>query len=194
MRMILLVALGWVISSQAADPGSRNPEPCQYFYDALEAVPHDTLTASSGEGVWLWHDQGYVGCQIRFVTNDSLTAGYEIPDFDAPEGSEMYRLGWRFIPEVGADGPGSGIFGIQRDSVECLVQWNQEAYIDDEGEFRQSDVLEMTIQCRDVLQSPPPPAFPPLAAGIFQGRQTRSRSAPLSSSRAPGLPVVGRDR
>jgi hypothetical protein len=150
MKVISLAALAWVLGCRGAEPAIQNPDPCEYFYAALEAVPHDTLTASAGEGVWLWHDQGFVGCQVRFVTNDSLSAGYEVPGFDALEGSEMYRLGWRFAPEVGADGPGSGIFGIQRDSVECLVRWNQEAFIDDNGEFWQSDVLEMTIQCREV--------------------------------------------
>jgi len=30
-----------------------------------------------------------------------------------------------------------------------MPPWNQEAYIDDIGEFRESDVLEMTIQCRE---------------------------------------------
>jgi len=142
---VLAGSLGW----WGANPVNQDPDPCQYFYDALEAVPHDTLTASSGEGVWLWHEQSYVGCQVRFVTNDSLRAGYDVPEFDALEDSEMYRLGWRFTDGIGADGPGSGIFGIERGSVECLVFWSQPAYIDDEGEFQQSDVLEMTIQCRD---------------------------------------------
>jgi hypothetical protein len=154
MKMFLVALLGGVLGWWVADPDSQDPNPCQYFYDALEAVPHDTLAASSGEGVWLWHEQSYVGCQVRFVTHDSITEGFVVPDFDALEGSETYRLGWRFTHGVGADGPGSGIFGIERDSVECLVWYEQPAYIDDDGEFWQSDVLEMVIQCRERSAGP----------------------------------------
>lgn len=149
MRMLALIAVGGLLAGWGRDPGTQEPEPCRYFYDALEVVPHDTLVATSGNLVWMWHEQPYTGCQVRFVTNDSISAGYQVPEFDALEGSEMYRLGWRFMDSIGADGPGSGIFGIERDPVECLVQWAQPAWIDDNGEFQQSDVLDMTIQCRE---------------------------------------------
>jgi hypothetical protein len=157
MRMLPWIAIGGLLAGRGADPGTQEPDPCQYFYEALEVVPHDILVASSGDLLWMWHEQPYTGCQVRFVTNDSIRAGYEVPEFDALEGSEMYRLGWRFMDSVGADGPGSGIFGIERDSVQCLVRWEQSAWIDDEGEFQQSDVLEMTIQCR---QRPGNPVLP----------------------------------
>jgi len=156
MRMILSVAATLLVACTGANPGGDALRPCQYFYSTLAALPHDTLNVSSGEGVWLWErgsetealSRSFVGCEVRFVTNDSLTVGFQVPMFDPLEGSEMYSLGWRFTPGVLADGPGSGIFGLHKDSVECLVDWNQEAYIDDNGDFWQSDVLEMTIQCR----------------------------------------------
>jgi hypothetical protein len=148
MKTLVFLLMGGVLGSLAPGGGKQDADPCAYFYDSLATVPHDTLTVSSGEGVWIWHDQSYKGCEVRFVTNDSLRAGYQVPDFEATEGSEMYRLGWRYTEGILADGPGSGVFGIERGSVECLVVWNQSAWIDDDGEFQQSDVLEMTIQCR----------------------------------------------
>ena len=162
MRRLALTVFAGSLGWWGGNPVNQGPDPCQYFYRALEAVPHDTLVASSGELVWLWHDQSYSGCQVRFVTNDSISAGFQVPDFDALEGSEMYRLGWRFSDGIGADGPGSGIFGIERDSVQCLVAWDQTAWIDDNGEFQQSDVLNMTIQCRERPRGPgrPPPSQP----------------------------------
>jgi hypothetical protein len=52
------------------------------------------------------------------------------------------------IPELMADGAGSGVHGLRRGSTECVVRWNQPAYIDDDGSFVQSDTLTMLIQCR----------------------------------------------
>jgi hypothetical protein len=152
MKLFPFLALGSVVVGWGKGPCSQDPDPCQHFYATLEAVPHDTLTATSGEGTWLWHEQEYQGCQVRFVTNDSLSAGYEAPDFAPMEDSEIYRLGWRFTPGVGADGPGTSIFGIQRDSIECLVRWDQPAWIDDQGEHQQSDVLTVTVQCRERVE------------------------------------------
>lgn len=144
MFLVLAALTGWCTHGLEG----QDPSPCRYFRDALAEIPHDSLTISSGEGVWLWHEGSYEGCQVRFVTHDSLTVGYEVPGFDAGEGSQMDRLGWRFMQEVGADGPGSGIFGIERGPVQCLVYYEQPAYIDENGEFWQSDTLKMTIQCR----------------------------------------------
>jgi hypothetical protein len=70
------------------------------------------------------------------------------------EDSETYRLGWRFTEGVGADGPGTSIFGIQRGSIECVVRWDQPAWIDDQGEHQQSDVLTVIIQCREGTEGP----------------------------------------
>ena len=120
MRLSPLLLLG-VLACTQADADSAQPDPCDDFYEALSAVPHDTLLRTAGEII---------------------------------EGSEMHALGWRMSYGIGADGPGSGIFGIERDAVRCLVRWEQPAWIDDEGEFQQSDVFSMTIQCREVPSDP----------------------------------------
>jgi hypothetical protein len=149
MRMSMFLVLAAVTGWWTHGPDGQELSPCRYFHDALEGIPHDSLTISSGDGVWLWHEERYVGCQVRFVTRDSISEGYKVPDFDAVESSRTHSLGWRFMHGVAADGPGSGIFGIERGSVQCLVYHEQPAYIDENGEFWQSDTLEITIQCRE---------------------------------------------
>jgi hypothetical protein len=135
--------------AQEAAPGeSDGALPCEYFQSVLEPVPHVALSVNSGGFVSEWDREEYRGCEVNFETNDSLTAGLSVPSFDAIEGSEMSRLGWRSSREIGADGPGSGIFGIEKDSVLCVVRWAQPAHIDDDGEIVQSETFTMKIQCR----------------------------------------------
>ncbi|MCJ7629679.1 MAG: hypothetical protein MUO50_14990, partial [Longimicrobiales bacterium] len=69
-----------------------------------------------------------------------------LPGFDAIEDSEMCRAGWREIVDVRADGPGSGIFGLENDPVACVVRWGQPSYVDDDGEIIQSETLSIHIQ------------------------------------------------
>jgi hypothetical protein len=148
IRLNLLIVLGAWLFCSSADAGGQQPDPCERFFRALEAVPHDTLVRSSGEIVWLWDDTATRGCEVEFAVHDSTRGMVSVPEFDALNGSEMHVLGWRMSPGIGADGPGSGIFGIEKDSIRCLVQWAQPAWIDDDGEFQQSEWLSMTIQCR----------------------------------------------
>lgn len=154
MRMLTLVLLGGALGCVPADADGGSPDPCESFHAALEAVPHDTLVRTAGDIEWIWDREPVRGCQVRFVTRDSLVAGHGVPAFDALEGSEMHRRGWRMSDGIGADGPGSSIFGIERDSVRCLVWWDQPAYIDDDGEFVQSETLTITIQCRENAVDP----------------------------------------
>lgn len=123
--------------------------PCEFFFTALENVPHVVLSMSTGAFVSTWDGMEYNGCEIDFETNDAVSAGVSIPSFDAVEDSEMYRRGWRMSEGIGADGPGSGVFGIEKEAVLCVVRWAQPAYIDDDGGFVQSETFSMKIQCRE---------------------------------------------
>ena len=70
---------------------------------------------------------------------------------------------------IGADGAGSGIYGIERGSDLCVIRWEQAAYLDDNGEFVQSETFRMWIQCRD-RDSRSAPAPPPGLAASPQRR------------------------
>jgi hypothetical protein len=141
-----LCLVGFLGACAQTEPAS----PCEPFFTALENVPYVVLSMSTGAFVSTWDGMEYSGCEIDFETNDSLSAGVSIPSFDAIQDSEMYRLGWRMSHGITADGPGSGVFGIERESVLCVVRWAQPAYIDDDEEFVQSETFSMKVQCREV--------------------------------------------
>ena len=125
---------------------------CVPFLAALEPVPHVTLTVKTGSFVSVWDGAEFRGCEIQFVTTDSLRGGMPVPDLDAIEDSDMYRSGWRETREVRADGPGSGFFGLERNEIACVIRWEQPSYLDDQGEIIQADTLSMQIQCRDLRE------------------------------------------
>ncbi len=78
MRMLTLVLLGGALGCVPADADGGNPDPCESFYAALEAVPHDTLVRTTGEIEWIWNRVPVRGCQVRFVTHDALVAGHDV--------------------------------------------------------------------------------------------------------------------
>lgn len=138
-----------VACSQERTPPAQDSElPCVFFEEALEAVPHLELRVSWDGFVSEWDQSEQSGCEVAFETNDSLSAGAPIPSFDAIEGSEMYRIGWRPSHGIGADGPGSGIYGVEKEAVQCVIRWAQPAHIDDSGEIVHSETHTMKIQCR----------------------------------------------
>jgi len=123
-------------------------EPCGELYGVLEDVPHVSLARRAGQIDPIWSGEPAPDCQIEFETNDSTLNGATVPIFLAEPGSDEYRAGWRLIPEIIADGAGSGIHGIQRAPLRCVIRWEQPAYIADDGTFVESDTLTMLIQCR----------------------------------------------
>lgn len=143
VEALLLIAFSLLVTQ------SRQENPCDWFFSRLEVVPHTVLSLET-EGVFvsLWGGEEFDGCELMFESNDSLLGDAEVPDFDAYPGSEMVGLGWETTEGIRADGPGSGIFGIESEDARCIVRWSQPAYIDDDGIFVQSDIFSMTIQCR----------------------------------------------
>ena len=151
VRLFLLYNFVGVMSAVAAsaDTASTQLDSCAYFFDALQAVPHDSLTHRHGLYESTFDGKPYQGCEVKFVTHDELRAGKTVPTFETFHDSELYRLGWRTAPSLGADGPGSGLFAIENDAMLCLIPWTQPAYLADSGDIVQSNTLDMTIQCRD---------------------------------------------
>jgi hypothetical protein len=150
MRRMDLLHGWWVILGVATSvgPGSSLQEgPCAEFYAALEEVPHVSLTTREGPIQSIWTGESAPACEVAFETNDATLGGSVAPDFWAEPGTATYRAGWRVIPEILADGPGSGVYGIQRSGVRCVIQWAQPAYIDDDGTLVQSETFSMRVQC-----------------------------------------------
>lgn len=141
--LLLVLIVGLPVHATA-----EKQDACEHFFLALKAVPHNTITHSDGAHQSLWDRKKYAGCEVRFVTHDTLLSGRKVPDFDALEGSEMYRRGWRVNNSIGTDGPGTGILGIENKSVLCIVRHDQPAYLEDHGKIIQSETLTITVQCR----------------------------------------------
>ena len=151
LRLFLVCSLvgGMSAGITSADTATTRPDSCGYFFDALHAVPHESLSRRQGVYESTWDGKPYRGCEVTFVTTDALYGGTPVPTFEALPDSELYGLGWRMAPSIGADGPGSGIFGVEKGPVLCLLRWAQPAYLADSGEIVQSDTMKMTIQCRE---------------------------------------------
>ena len=141
--LLLLVLVAWLPTYGV----SAQPDSCEYFFSALRSVPHEKLTRSEGPYKSVWDGKKYTGCEIEFVTNDKLLSGRSAPDFEPVKDSEMYRNGWRANNSFVADGPSTGVFGIEKESVLCLVSHEQPAYVDDHGNIIQSETLRITVQC-----------------------------------------------
>ena len=127
---------------------AKEPDGCEYFFSVLKPVPHHRLTRNDGVHDSLWDGKKYLGCEIRFVTNDKLLSGNGVPNFDANKGSEMYRRGWRINNSYVADGPGTGSYGVAKKSVLCIFSNEQPAYLEDHGNIIQSEAMSITVQCR----------------------------------------------
>ena len=150
----LSVAFLALAASAGPRERARQADPCGDLVGALSAVPHVSLDRRDGLLKSTWDEHPFQGCQIDFETNDSTLSGASAPDFWADDpASDMYRAGWRMVPEILADGPGSGIYAIRRDATRCVVQWAQPAYLDDDGNIVQSDTFTMVVQC-EVAPSP----------------------------------------
>lgn len=122
-------------------------DPCGYFCRALKDVPHEKLTRHDGEIEFLWKGVKSPGCEVVFETNDTLLAGRVAPTFEAQEDTELYRLGWRFNDS--ADGPGTGIFGIENATILCLVLHDQPASWGEEtGKIEVDENLKIIVQCK----------------------------------------------
>jgi hypothetical protein len=151
LRLFLVCSLfgGMSAGIASADVTTSQPDSCAYFYGILQTVPHESLSRRHGTYESAWDGKPYQGCEVKFITTDALRAGKGIPTFEAFPDSELYRLGWRIALSIGADGPGSGIFAVEKGPVLCVIRWAQPAYLADSGEIVQSDTLKMTIQCQD---------------------------------------------
>jgi len=131
----------------AGTSACRQPDACREFSQALEGIPHVALTTRTGPIESIWNGEAPAACEVAFETTDAVLAGAVVPDFVADAGSATYEAGWRTIPDILADGPGSGVYGIERNGVRCVIRWQQPAAVDDDGTIVQSEAFSLRLQC-----------------------------------------------
>lgn len=129
---------------------------CDTFANSLEAVPHESLFQRSGPFNSTWFKTGAFGCEMVLVTSQLRLAGQTLPDLSAAPGTALYRQGWRQQPAYLADGPGTGVVGMEKGQVLCLVYTEQPAWIDDNGRHRQSSEIRIRVECMAGEQAPGP--------------------------------------
>lgn len=141
----------WLLSGAGhahAEVALQQDNVCTWFHDVLNPVPHEILTLEIGAHESLWDGMTYTGCQVHFRTNDDLLSDHEVPHFSPSEDTEIYRLGWRMDSRFGADGPGTSLLALRKDSWLCLIRDDQPAYVADNGAIVQSETLQITVQCQ----------------------------------------------
>ena len=145
MKKLLLALLLFMPAIVCAGDGVQNA--CKMFYSELKPVPHYKLSVNSGLLSSLSDGKKYHGCEVVFNSNEQLMMGAELPTFESPEGSMLYQAGWRIDEKYRADGAGSGSYGIVKDTVLCIIHWDQYSWLNEKGEIEQSDLINMTVQC-----------------------------------------------
>ena len=145
MKKLLLALLLFMPATACAGDGVQNA--CKMFYSELKPVPRDKLSVNTGLLSSLSDGKKYRGCEVVFNSNERLMMGLELPYFESPEGSMLYRAGWRTDEKYRADGAGSGSYGIVKDAVLCIIHWNHYSWVNEKGKIEQSDLINMTVQC-----------------------------------------------
>lgn len=124
-------------------------DPCLYFYEKLKQVPHEELNHSTGKHKSLINLEEQEGCEVKFVTNDSLrTEKDKLPGFiQSIEGTELHQKGWRVNENYRTDGPGSGMYGIEKDDTLCLISYSRPTYLKEPGNIVSSSQVTIIVQC-----------------------------------------------
>jgi len=137
----------WLAALVCATSPVSGQAPCDDAFRVLQGAPHVSLERRSGSFESVWPGEPRAICEVTFVTNDSTLAAASAPSLEAAPGTVMHELEWRAIPEIMADGPGTSVFGIRKGSTRCIVEWEQPAYLDDDGDIVQSGTVTIVVRC-----------------------------------------------
>jgi hypothetical protein len=122
---------------------------CDHFEKQFSAIPGAVVERNDGAFDSLWGHQRFDGCQVGFQVSDTTAGADPRTTAAALHPDSSVYAGWRRVPRIVADGPGSGVFGVMRGPVVCVVHWAQPAFVDDDGEVVDSETLEVLVQCRE---------------------------------------------
>jgi len=123
---------------------------CQYFYAKLQEIPHTKLVQNSIIDESILYGKKKKGCEVEFVTNDSLISDIPnpaIPSFLPGQTASLYENGWRRDINYDAEAPGSRMFGIKKKDSLCLISQSQPATLVKSGKIVSSKKITVIIQC-----------------------------------------------
>lgn len=153
-RLLLLVFLLSVLPITAF--ATINGETCKPFYDVLKEPPHESIFQREGAYNSRFFETTAVGCFLVMNTSEALLAGTRLPDLSGRPGSVFYNAGWRSNPKYLADGPGTGVVGLEKGEALCLVFYEQPAHLDDKGQVVQSEFIKVRVECMEGRQGKSP--------------------------------------
>lgn len=138
-----------IITAQCQQPEA----PCQYYYQQLEDIPHEKLEHYSGVITFSWDNKKYPGCEVIFVTNDSLrTDSYKLPRFKDGLDPVLEEKGWHYNHNYTADGPGSMAYGIENADTLCFISYRKPATLVEPGKIVESPETTIMVQCIEKTQ------------------------------------------
>ncbi len=144
IRSCLLIVI-WIFMPESGVSGHQQESPCETFYEALSKIPHRELTWSSDNITEIGTDKESNGCDITFITDNTLMKrGFRAISDWIKRSSDIYRSGWRLNENFVADGPGSISFRLERNSRACDVR---EDWSHSNG---QEELLIVEVQCRKI--------------------------------------------
>lgn len=148
IRLLLMLALLLPTAALAA----VTPETCTPFYQALNEVPHESIFQHDGLFASQGFEVGLIGCLVVMVTDEERMAGYALPEFSADPGTPLHQAGWRSDTRYIADAPGTGVVGLEKDGVLCLVYTQRQAAPVASGKIAQNVSIHSRLECLDVVQ------------------------------------------
>ncbi len=157
-RLLLLIAMLLPATSMAGE----NSDSCAPFFQALLQVPHESLVRHDGLFTSQWSGHCVEGCLVVLQTDQVhlgspiLLDSQALADLNAAPGTPLYQDGWRNNPAYTADGAGTGVVGLEREGALCLVYTEQPSFIDDNGQFVQSEEIKVRVECPVSLQGDGP--------------------------------------
>lgn len=149
--LFLLVSTGMAAPESAPGPAPDSQRICNFFYDTLAPVPHLSINREQNQPLTDLDGKQYAGCRLIFNSHtDLLGNNYPLPSFQAEAGTELFQQGWRPDDRYLADGPGTSQHGISKNSIRCIIDWDQQAWLDDQtNKIMQSDLINLEIRCLD---------------------------------------------
>lgn len=126
--------------------------PCDYFHEQLRKIPHNELVWREGKITFMWDRKKRTGCEVTFATHDSLlTDTHNFSQVLRGLDPVLERQGWSYNHNYTADGTEGRIFGIQKNTKLCLVDYRF-MISDDSGEIVQVADTNIKVQCVDEVK------------------------------------------